>query len=127
MEASTLILAIGVAVAVIGQAGLILWCRRAGKNHASSVVTERARLVEAAGFAAMQRDGDALLGMAAQNWKEGGRTFMHKGTNERWRDVLTEADLGDYDAAASAGMTSAMRAWAETGTRLAGDPTTMTD
>jgi hypothetical protein len=47
MEASTLILAIGVAVAVIGQAGLILWCRR-GKNHASSVVTERARLVEAA-------------------------------------------------------------------------------
>jgi|688.fasta_scaffold433765_2 hypothetical protein len=48
MEASTLILAIGVAVAVIGQAGLILWCRRAGKNHASSVVTERARLVEAA-------------------------------------------------------------------------------
>jgi aryl sulfotransferase len=84
-------------------------------------------LVEAAGFAAMQRDGDALLGMAAQNWKEGGRTFMHKGTNERWRGLLTEADLADYDAAASAGMTPAMRAWAEAGTRVAGDPTTMAD
>jgi aryl sulfotransferase len=84
-------------------------------------------LVEAASFAAMRRDGDTILGMAAQSWKEGGKTFMNKGTNERWRDVLTEADLGDYDAAASAGMTPAMRAWVEGGTRVAGEPVKLAD
>ncbi|MBC7520730.1 MAG: sulfotransferase domain-containing protein [Sandarakinorhabdus sp.] len=84
-------------------------------------------LVEAATFAAMRRDGDAILGMAVQSWKEGGKTFMNKGTNDRWRGLLTDADLADYDAAASAGMTPAMRAWAEGGTRVAGDPKTAAD
>jgi aryl sulfotransferase len=62
-------------------------------------------LVDAASFTSMQRDGDAILGMAAQSWKEGSKTFLHKGTNDRWRGLLTDADLADYDAAASAGMT----------------------
>lgn len=84
-------------------------------------------LVEAAGFAAMHRDGDALLGMAAQSWKGGGKTFMNKGTNDRWRSVLTDADLADYDAAASAGMSPTLRAWTEGGTRAAGDPKTLAD
>lgn len=84
-------------------------------------------LVDAASFTSMQRDGDAILGMAAQSWKEGSKTFLHKGTNDRWRGLLTDADLADYDAAASAGMTPAMRAWAEGGTRLAGDPRTLAD
>lgn len=84
-------------------------------------------LVDAASFASMRRDGDTLLGMAAQSWKEGGKTFMNKGTNDRWRDVLTKADLADYDAAANAGMTPSMRAWVEGGTRVAGDPATMAD
>lgn len=84
-------------------------------------------LVEAAGFAAMQRDGDALLGLAAQNWKEGGKTFMHKGTNARWHGLLTKTDLADYDTAARAGMTAALRAWTEGGTRIAGDPKTLAD
>ena len=84
-------------------------------------------LVEAAGFAAMQRDGDTLLGMAAQSWKEGGKTFLHKGTNDRWRSVVTAADLADYDAAASAGMTPALRDWTERGTLAAGDPALMPD
>lgn len=75
----------------------------------------------------MQRDGDTLLGMAAQSWKEGGKTFLHKGTNDRWRSVVTAADLADYDAAASAGMTPAMRAWVERGTLAAGDPALMPD
>jgi aryl sulfotransferase len=62
-----------------------------------------------------------------QSWKEGSKTFMNKGTNERWRGLLMDADLADYDAAASAEMTPAMRAWAEGGTRVAGDPVRMAD
>jgi aryl sulfotransferase len=84
-------------------------------------------LVEAASFAAMQRDGQTILGIAAQSWKNGGKTFMNKGTNQRWREVLTDADLADYDAAADAGMSPALRTWVEGGTLVAGDPVTMAD
>ena len=52
---------------------------------------------------------------------------MNKGTNDRWRAVLTDADLADYAAAASAGMSPALRAWTEAGRHLAGDPVALPD
>jgi len=30
-------------------------------------------------------------------WRDGARTFFHKGTNGRWREVLTEAELAMYE------------------------------
>ena len=84
-------------------------------------------LVEAATFAAMQRDGDALIPHAAMNWRDGAKTFLYKGTNERWRDVLTEADIADYDAAAAKGMSPSLRAWVENGRLVAGDPVSAPD
>jgi aryl sulfotransferase len=55
-------------------------------------------LAEAAGFEAMSRDGDALLARAAGSWRNGSRTFFNKGTNGRWRGVVSEDDLALYDA-----------------------------
>ena len=40
--------------------------------------------------------------------------FLFKGTNGRWRDVLTEADLTHYDAAAAT-LDPSLRAWLEGG------------
>ena len=43
-------------------------------------------LVEAASFAAMKRDGDVLLGGLKREFKDGHQTFLHSGTNGRWRE-----------------------------------------
>lgn len=79
-------------------------------------------MVEAAGFSAMQRDSEALLPDASHVWQGGARRFLNKGTNQRWRSVLTDQDLADYDAAATIAMSPALRAWAEGGRATAGDP-----
>jgi aryl sulfotransferase len=46
---------------------------------------------------------------------EGARTFFYKGTNGRWKSVLSEAELNQYDAKAAAVLTPDCRAWLEQG------------
>jgi aryl sulfotransferase len=84
-------------------------------------------LVEAAGFAAMKRDAAALLPMAGMIFEGGGERFLHQGTNQRWREVATADDLALYEAAASAGMSPNLKAWAEQGRLATGDPVAMAD
>lgn len=84
-------------------------------------------LVEAAGFAAMKRDAAALLPRAAMIWEGGAEQFLHQGTNQRWREVAAADDLMLYEAAASAGMSPNLKAWAEQGRLAAGDPAAMAD
>ena len=58
---------------------------------------------------------------AAQNeqleaiWKGGGSTFINKGTNGRWRDVLTDDDLNLYTAAVARELTPDCARWLENG------------
>ena len=81
-----------------------------------------AEMVEAAGFDSMKRDGARMLGLAAQAFKGGADTFLHKGTNERWRTVLTEKDLTDYRAALAARVPADLANWLENGRRALVDP-----
>jgi aryl sulfotransferase len=55
-------------------------------------------LVEAATFEAMKRDGEMLLPETAIIFQGGSQTFINKGTNDRWRDVLRAEELAQYDA-----------------------------
>ncbi len=62
-------------------------------------------LVEAAGFEAMRRDGDIIMGSLAarfqggsQRFQGGSQRFFFKGTNERWRGVGHDDDLALYEA-----------------------------
>lgn len=80
-------------------------------------------MVEAAGFASMKRVGTQLLGLAEVAFKGGADAFLHKGTNARWRGVLTEADLADYRAALGSRLTPDLAAWLEHGRLSAFDPT----
>ena len=70
------------------------------------------QLIEAAGFEAMRRDGETLLGATAAAFTGGGARFFHKGTNQRWRGVYTDADLALYDAKA-AELPADCRTWVE--------------
>jgi aryl sulfotransferase len=72
-------------------------------------------IAAASDFEAMRRDGAALMPQAAEHWQGGMGTFLNKGSNERWRGVLTEADLAAYHARATATLEPACIAWLERG------------
>lgn len=48
-------------------------------------------------------------------FKDGGATFINKGTNGRWREVLTPDDLAKYDAAVTRNLSPEAAVWLETG------------
>jgi aryl sulfotransferase len=50
-------------------------------------------------------------------WDGGGDSFIHKGTNGRWRDVLTDKDIRDYTARALMELGPDCAAWLALGTR----------
>jgi aryl sulfotransferase len=59
-------------------------------------------LIEAAGFPAMKRVGDTLLGETGAAFRGGGGTFFHKGENGRWPGKLAASSLALYEAKAAA-------------------------
>jgi aryl sulfotransferase len=81
-------------------------------------------LVGAAGFAAMQRDGDILVAGLAPLFREGSRTFLHKGTNGRWRGIAHDHDIALYEEKARTMLSSPCAAWLAHG-RRGGDPRSM--
>ena len=71
-------------------------------------------LVAAARFDAMKQaaiQNEDYIGLIFEG---GASRFFHKGTNGRWRDVLTEEELSLYEAAASQ-LDPDLRAWLEAG------------
>ena len=52
-------------------------------------------------FNTMKRDADPQPGALGLIFEGGAGRFFNKGTNGRWRDVLTESDLALYEAAAA--------------------------
>ena len=79
-------------------------------------------LVAAGGFEAMKRDGKRLLPTIGHLFQGGSDRFLHKGTNERWRGVLTDDDLALYDAKVVERFTPGLASWLKGGKREAGDP-----
>ena len=75
-------------------------------------------LVEAAGFEAMRRDGETLMGKAATMFQGGSRRFFRAGTNGRWRGTFRDHDLAVYDAKVEANFTPDCARWVAGG-RLA--------
>lgn len=84
-------------------------------------------LVEAAGFESMKRDAAVIAPNAEEIWDGGAERFVFKGTNGRWREVLTEEDLARYDTLVRQKWTPGLAAWIEGGRQTAGDPRTLTD
>ena len=84
-------------------------------------------LVEAATFASMRKDGDALVPMARMAWDKGAERFINKGTNERWKEFLTADDLARYEALAARKWSKTEDAWIRHGRLVAGDPRDLPD
>ena len=78
-------------------------------------------LVDGATFETMKKEGDALIPEMEIGFKGGSKTFFNKGTNGRWRDVLTTEELALYDQAARRTLEAACARWLELGD-AAGNP-----
>ena len=68
--------------------------------------------VAAARFDAMKQDATRREEQIGLLFKGGAGRFFYKGTNGRWRDVLTEEDLALYETAA-AQLDPGLRSWLE--------------
>jgi len=77
-----------------------------------------AGIVKAVSFAEMKQQGELYAPGGGQFWKGGAQTFLHKGTNGRWREVFTDEELALYDAACSRVLTAECRDWLENGGKI---------
>jgi aryl sulfotransferase len=66
-------------------------------------------------FDGMKENFDAIMPEAPQLFRGGGNTFMNKGTNGRWRGVLTDAELAQCRAAVERELTPDCANWLEHG------------
>ncbi|MEE8250222.1 MAG: sulfotransferase domain-containing protein [Gemmatimonadales bacterium] len=72
-------------------------------------------IVEHCTFDYMKKNADTLSPFIADLFKGGLKSFVYKGTNDRWRDVLTPEDLQKYDDVANANLTPNCAHWHATG------------
>jgi aryl sulfotransferase len=84
-------------------------------------------LVEAATFESMKKVGDALVPIAQMAWDKGADRFLNKGTNDRWKGLLTKEDLARYEALAARKWSKAAASWVNQGRLAAGDPRNLPD
>ena len=85
------------------------------------------RFVEAAHIDVMRREGSALMPGVVNMFSKGCETFFYKGTNDRWRDVVAEADLAAYNAKVKANFPPGCAEWVEHGRGGGPDPRHMVD
>lgn len=67
------------------------------------------------GFEYMKAHAARSAPLGGIMWDGGAETFVHKGTNGRWRDVLTQEDCGRYEARARRELGEACAHWLATG------------
>ena len=73
------------------------------------------RILEAISFDSMKSKAEEYVPAGGSFWKGGAQTFMNKGTNGRWREVLSEEELAQYDALCEQALTPDCRRWLEHG------------
>jgi aryl sulfotransferase len=78
-------------------------------------------LVEGASFESMRAQGDELMPQAKLTWGSVER-FLHLGSNNRWRDVVSREDLAIYDTSVKREFSPDLARWVEHGRLVVRDP-----
>lgn len=66
-------------------------------------------------FGSMKKNFMNIMPESSEIWKGGGNRFMNKGTNGRWRGVLSEEQLNEYQVAVARATTPDAAEWLENG------------
>ena len=69
------------------------------------------KIVEHCSFDYMKSHAEKVAPRGGIMWKGGAKTFINKGTNDRWRDSLTPAEVKEYDARAVAELGAECARW----------------
>jgi aryl sulfotransferase len=69
-------------------------------------------------FSAMKQIAEKVAPSAGMHWEGGAQTFIFKGTNGRWKDILSAEELALYDAAVARVLTPACARWLEHGRKV---------
>jgi aryl sulfotransferase len=72
-------------------------------------------ILQAISLDAMRNSAERTNPGMTSFWKEGAKTFFFKGTNGRWRDVLSAEEVQMYEERAAQVLTPDCRAWLEQG------------
>ena len=72
-------------------------------------------MVESCAFESMRKAAAERAPMMNVVWEKGAYTFFNQGTNGRWRDVLSAADVQLYEETARANLTPDCAHWVATG------------
>jgi aryl sulfotransferase len=73
------------------------------------------KILEHCSFNYMKENATASVPLGGIFWDGGAKTFIHKGKNGRWRDVLTEEESANYERVAEEKLGSACAHWLKTG------------
>ena len=73
------------------------------------------KIVKHCTFDYMKENAAPAVPLGGAFWEGGAKTFIHKGTNGRWKDVLTKADNAAYKAKALAELGPDCAKWLATG------------
>jgi aryl sulfotransferase len=68
-------------------------------------------ILEHCSFDYMKRNASHAVPLGGAFWEGGAQTFIHKGTNGRWRDVLSGAESAAYETKAKAELGAECAAW----------------
>ena len=71
--------------------------------------------VEHCTFDWMRQHGETMVPLHGAIWKDGPRSFLNKGTNGRWRDVLTVNESLHYESRARAELGLECATWLQSG------------
>ena len=63
----------------------------------------------------MRANADSYVPDGGISWKGGSKTFLNKGINGRWRDLLAEEELQLYEVATKKSLSFDCRYWLENG------------
>jgi aryl sulfotransferase len=74
-------------------------------------------ILEHCSFAYMKRHATKTVPLGGAFWEGGAQTFVHQGTNGRWRDILTPEDCRRYEETARCELGEACARWLATGVR----------
>ena len=74
-----------------------------------------AEIADACRFDNVKKNTDRITGDMSLGFKGGAQTFIHKGTNGRWKDVLTAGDLAKYQSAVERVLPPDCAQWLENG------------
>ncbi len=75
-------------------------------------------IVEYCTFDWMKQNAEKMSPLGGAFWEGGGATFIHKGTNGRWKDELTAAECAEYEARAVKELGPECAKWIATGEGL---------